>query len=103
MYCTVCQKKEGDDFLLCDACDGGMHRQCAKLDHIPASGFWACTICKERPTVESAIRQARPDIAPHYSTWGCQLTCQNVIDWLSDMFGELLCAVLEVLLTTGAP
>ena len=56
VYCSQCNKKEGADFLLCDACDGGMHRQCAKLDQVP-EGFWACFTCQQRPTVESAIRQ----------------------------------------------
>lgn len=50
-------KKEGEDFLLCDACDGGMHRQCALLDKVP-EGFWACFSCQRQPTVDSAIRQA---------------------------------------------
>lgn len=57
VYCVVCLKKEGEDFLLCDACDGGMHRQCALLDQVPA-GSWACLNCQQHPTLDSAIRQA---------------------------------------------
>ncbi|KAL3137193.1 PHD finger protein 10 [Trebouxia sp. C0010 RCD-2024] len=54
--CIACLRKDGEDFLLCDACDGGMHRQCALLDKVP-EGFWACFSCQRQPTVDSAIRQ----------------------------------------------
>ena len=58
VYCSKCNEKDGDDFLLCDACDGGMHKSCAKLDQVP-DGFWACKSCKKVPTVKSAVRQVR--------------------------------------------
>lgn len=88
VYCAVCRKKEGVDFVLCDACDGGMHRQCAQLEQVPG-GFWACITCEQQPTVESAIRQASnsmqvvsgktPDAIAYYLTWSSwQYHQQNV-------------------------
>lgn len=62
--CAICCKKnQYEDFILCDGCNNGQHKDCAGLTKVP-EGTWFCSSCLTKPSLDSAIRQVLASLAP---------------------------------------